>query len=105
MTSLDDTESSGAGRPSPAVLATVRTGLSEKSVETTCTWLSRSDSPWLLVTHVRVSSSMSTCALRMMRLASIILATVRPDAAAEPKVDETVHADEIEAHVSEVKAA
>src|SRR3569833_1735890 len=41
----------------------------------------------------------------MMRLASIILATARPDAAAEPNVDETVQLDEIEAHVSVVKDA
>jgi hypothetical protein len=56
-----------------------------------------------LVTQVIDSASMSTCALRKMRLASIILATVRPDAAAEPKV-EAICQDEVE-KVSVVKAA
>src|SRR5882757_9092816 len=64
----------------------VSTGRSLNSVETTCTWLSRSDSPWLLVIQV-LASSCGTWALRRMRLASIILATVRPDAADEPKVE------------------
>src|SRR5262249_17847866 len=39
------------------------------------------------VTQVSATSSTGTCSLRKARLASIILATVRPDAEDEPKFD------------------